>query len=483
MRLFDSRSGILMVSLFAVLSTFVIELIFGLISNSLALITDSINALMDAMVIVVLIIAARIAMRPASAGHAYGYGKLEPLGGMFGGIAAFIFAAFLINESIHRLQGPPPDVLPSIIGLVGGIYTMGIDFFRVYILRRALKRFGGHTLMVDLHHTFMCMGSTTVAVVGIVLASTGLYFVDLVAAMVLGVLLATTCVKLVYKAALDLTDVTVPKMVSDVKHAAESVPGVVRVGPALLRRSGDTVFANVTLAVRGDTSFDKAHQISEEAKATIKQRIVDPPPDHGGYGEHGHGRHDHDHGDDHDHIKDASITIHLEPDWENVPIDSKIIEIAKAVGGERVRGASHVSTHKAGGKLYADLHVKVDKDIPLTSTYEISNKIESDIKDHLPGIERTTIRLEPFDEHHEQLSEQDIETEELIRTLLNEHPEILGTIRITSLKFDSVYKIDIDCMLDGEMTVEEVHHVLTGIEDDIRAIVRNSIITIHPVPV
>ena len=136
---------------------------------------DSLHALMDAVVSVVLIIAARIAMRLADKGHGYGYGKLEPLGGMLGGVAIFVLAIIFITESLHRLAGPPPEVLPSMIGLVGGIYTIVIDFFRIYILRRGLKGLGGHTLAADLQHALMDMASTVVAILGIALAAYGLY--------------------------------------------------------------------------------------------------------------------------------------------------------------------------------------------------------------------------------------------------------------------------------------------------------------------
>ena len=62
-------------------SAFIVELIFGLISNSLALITDSIHALLDSVVTLILLLAARWAMKPPDAEHTYGHGKIESLGG------------------------------------------------------------------------------------------------------------------------------------------------------------------------------------------------------------------------------------------------------------------------------------------------------------------------------------------------------------------------------------------------------------------
>lgn len=475
MGLLDTRSNVLMVSLLAILSAFVVELAFGLVSNSLALITDSMHALLDAIISVVLIVAARMAMKPADAGHTYGYGKLEPLGGMLGGIAIFMLACFFMYESIHRLQGPPPDVVPSLIGVVGGLYTVGIDVFRVYILRRALEGLGGHTLKADLHHAFMDMGSTVVAIVGIVVASVGLYFVDLGAALVLGVLLAFVSVKLVYRTALELTDVTSTHLTRDVRHIAKSVPGVIRVGPILLRRSGDTVFADATLVIRGDASFEKTYRITKDAQQAIKRHILQPPKSHDkDHIEHSHGLLD--------HIKDASITVHTEPDWGDVSVESKIRELVRGIENDTIKGISHVSTYESDGKLYADLHVKVDAMTILSSTYDLTDNIRSTIKDNLPGLEHMMMRLEPFDDVRYDLSEDHAEIDKTIRNMLKEYPIILGITKIVPLKFGNLYKIDIDCVMDGTLTVKEVYDSIVDMENTIRQSIPDAIITIHPAP-
>ena len=146
-------------------------------------------------------------------------------------------------------------------------------------------------------------------------------------------------------------------------------------------------------------------------------------------------------------------------------------------------GASHISTHKIDGNLYADLHAKVNRNIPLTSTYEIARNIEERIKAEIPSIERTVIRLEPYNEQlREQKHFKDKNAEQIIREILDKDQDILGTVKISSLKFGNLFKIDIDCLLDGELTVEEVHNVLIGIESNIRKVINNAVITIHPIP-
>ncbi len=449
--MFVQRTKVLQISLIAIFSAFLVELIFGLISNSLALITDGIHALLDSVVTVVLLLAARMAIKPPDAEHTYGHGKIESLGGLLGGIAILLIACFFIYESINRLQSPPPTILPGLFAIIAGLYTIGIDILRLILLRRSIKKIGGATLKADFYHAFMDLGSTLVAIVGIIFVSYGFYYGDFVAALVLGGLLAILSVKLIYRTALDLTDIISPELVKNVREIATSTEGVIETNQILMRRSGDTIFADVTISLRGDTSFDKAHEISNKVERNIK-----------------------------DKISNTAITIHFEPNWEKVPLDAKILEIAASVDG--VKGIHNVSTHKTKGKTYSDLHVMVNREINLLSAHKISEIIEQKIQDNIPEIEHATIHLEPFVTVPENFNLEDKITEEKIKIILEKYPEIKKIGRIVSLSFENILKIDIDCSFDGELSIEKVHDLTSGIEHVIRVQIKNAVITIHPEP-
>lgn len=449
--MFVQRTKVLQISLLAIFSAFVVELVFGLVSNSLALITDSIHALLDGVVTVVLLLAARMAIKPPDAEHTYGHGKIESLGGLVGGIAIFLIACFFIYESVSRIQSPPPSILPGLFAIIGGLYTIGVDIFRVILLRRAIKKIGGSTLKADFYHAFMDLGSTGIAIAGIVLISYGFHNGDFIAALILGVLLAVLSVKLIYRTALDLTDIISPELVQDVRKISLETRGVLDADPILMRRSGDTVFADITISLSGNTSFDRAHEISSNVERNIK-----------------------------DKISNASITIHFEPNWEDVPLDSKIQDIAQGVEG--VKGVHNVSTHKTRGKIFSDLHVMVNREINLDSAHKISEIIEQKIQEQIPEIEHATIHLEPFVTVPESFNSEDKGAERRIRTILEDYDEIKAIGRIVSLRFENIQKIDIDCSFDKELSIEKVHDLTSEIEQLIRAEIRNSVITIHPEP-
>ena len=189
--------------------------------------------------------------------------------------------------------------------------------------------------------------------------------------------------------------------------------------------------------------------------------------------------HDHDHGND--HIKDAQITIHVEPDWENVPIDNRLVDIANTVEG--VKAAHSPSTHKMGKSLYADLHVMIDGNLKLRNSYKISRAIKKKISEELPSVKDVTARLEPFEEgKSDDAGEKSMDEEDLIRDILFRHDAVKGVGRILSLKFGNVSKIDIECSFDGKLTIAESHDLLIDIEHSVRKKIKNAIVTIHPIP-
>ncbi len=452
MELFVQRSKVLQISLFAIFSAFLVELIFGLYSNSLGLITDSIHALLDSVVTLILLLAARMAIKPPDEEHTYGHGKIESLGGLIGGIAIFLIAIFFIYESVNRLQSPPPNILPGMFAIIGGLYTIGIDIFRIILLKRSIAKIGGTTLKADFYHAFLDLGSTLVAIIGIILVTYGFYSGDFIAALILGIVLVVLSLKLIYKTSQDLTDIISPELVKKARIITKDTKDVIDVVSILMRRSGDTIFADVTILIRGDTSFDKAHEISSRVEKNITEEIPN-----------------------------SSITIHFEPTWENVPPDSKIYDIAKNIEG--VKEVHNVITHKSLGKTYSNLHVMVDREINLYLAHKISENVEKKIQENIPEIEHVTIHLEPFLAVPENFNLEDKIAEEKIKNILKKYPEIKKIGRIISLNFENILKIDIDCSFDQNLSIEKVHDLTSEIEHLIRAEIQNAVITIHPEPI
>ncbi len=451
MSLQNLKTNTLRLSLAVIVSAFAVEFTIGAFSNSLALVTDSIHAVLDAVVTAILLVAAKWSTKPPDREHTYGHGKIETMGSFIGGLIILLIAVFFIYESIQRMQSPPPTILPGLMAVGAAVYTICADVFRIGILKRALKKTEGSTLQVDFYHAFMDMGSTAVALVGILLVILGHYEGDYIAALILGAFLAVLSIKLIYKTALELTDAIPASMVKQVKDIANKTEGVMNTESVQMRRSGSEIFAEVTISLSGAASFEEAHKISGDVEKNIK-----------------------------DSIANSNVTVHFEPTWKDVPIDYKINNIASAIKG--VEGIHNVSSSDSAEGLFISLHVMVNREMHLENAHKISDEIESQIRNEIPNINHITIHLEPYVSMPKSLPVEDLSIEEQIRKIIKDYPSVKKIGRVITFQLQDIFKIDIDCSFDGSLSVEKVHDIVSEIEYKIKNQIHNAVITIHPEP-
>jgi cobalt-zinc-cadmium efflux system protein len=101
----DSRR--LTIALALIVAFMGVEVGTGILAHSLALLSDAAHMLTDAAAIVLSLLAARIARRPARGAMTYGLGRVEVLAAQANGVTLLVLAAFVIYEGIRRLVVPP----------------------------------------------------------------------------------------------------------------------------------------------------------------------------------------------------------------------------------------------------------------------------------------------------------------------------------------------------------------------------------------
>ncbi len=100
-----------------------IEALVGWLSNSLALVSDSVHMLTDGVALGLAFVAQRIARRRPSPSHSFGFERVETLAAFVNGLFYMALLAAIAFEAFHRLANPLPIradwALPvAVIGLV-----------------------------------------------------------------------------------------------------------------------------------------------------------------------------------------------------------------------------------------------------------------------------------------------------------------------------------------------------------------------------
>jgi len=182
------------------------EVIGGLLSNSLALLSDAGHVLTDAFALGMSMIAARISKRPSDYRATYGYQRVGLLAAIINGLGLFGISVFIFMESYSRFISPQPiDAAVMLPVAVGGLIG---NVIMALILGK-----GHHDLNIKsawLHVLGDTLSSISVIISGIIIYLTGWTYADPVAGMLVGIIILSGGVRVVKEAALVFLEL-VPK--------------------------------------------------------------------------------------------------------------------------------------------------------------------------------------------------------------------------------------------------------------------------------
>lgn len=97
----------LTISLVIITIYMIVEVIGGLITNSLALLADAGHMLSDAISLFVALMAFTFSNKAANYGKTYGYKRFEILAAVINGVTLILISGYIIYEAIERFQNPP----------------------------------------------------------------------------------------------------------------------------------------------------------------------------------------------------------------------------------------------------------------------------------------------------------------------------------------------------------------------------------------
>jgi cobalt-zinc-cadmium efflux system protein len=163
----------------------VAEAVGGFITGSLAVLADAGHVLSDVGAIVLALIAARLAARPASSRRTFGYQRSEVLAALANGLTLVAVSVFIGIEAIGRLSNPP-----GIEG--GGVLALGIagllgNAIATWWLARGERE--DINLEGVLRHSFAdALGSLGVVVAGVWVVAGGSDIVDPIVGLLISVL-------------------------------------------------------------------------------------------------------------------------------------------------------------------------------------------------------------------------------------------------------------------------------------------------------
>ena len=115
-----------------------VEIAGGVLSGSLALLSDALHNLSDTFATFIAYLATLIGKRDANPKKTFGYKRLEILAALINAVILIVMSVFLIREAWHRFNEPSP--INSLIMLVVGMIGLLANLYAVLILRKDAGR-------------------------------------------------------------------------------------------------------------------------------------------------------------------------------------------------------------------------------------------------------------------------------------------------------------------------------------------------------
>src|SRR3954465_12703974 len=254
----------------------VLKVVAGVLTGSVAIITEAGHSAVDLVASVVAYFSVRKAEEPADRSHPYGHEKVENLAAALEGVLIVLGAAIIIYEAINKLSGGAQvEKLGVGIAVIG--FSAAVNFaISGYLYRQARltdsPALGGGAA----HLRTDAFTSLGVLVALALVAITGIEEIDAVAALVVAVAIVFAGVRLVSRSARVLVDEALPdEELASIGEAVEGygAPEVIGYHKLRARRAGSRRYIDLHVQFARGTSLERAHQLSHELQRAIRSRL------------------------------------------------------------------------------------------------------------------------------------------------------------------------------------------------------------------
>lgn len=245
------------------------------LTNSVGLLSDAIESLVNLVAAVVAFWALTVAAKPPDAEHAFGHSKAEYFSSALEGTLIIIAAASIAVAAWERLLHP--QLLEQIgLGLVISTIATVLNGIVGFILLRAGRRLRSITLRADAHHLFTDVWTSVGIVLGIGLVKlTGWLALDSIVALIVSANIVWAGVRLLRETGSELLDAALPATDQDAialvlsEHCTQGI----QFHALRTRVAGSRRFVSLHVLVPGAWTVQRGHDLCEVIEIAISTAL------------------------------------------------------------------------------------------------------------------------------------------------------------------------------------------------------------------
>lgn len=253
----------------------VLKLTVGFLTGSQALVSDGIHSVTDVVSSVVVLTGIRLSHRRSDSEHPYGHERLECVAAI---VLSVLVGATGVGIAVSGIRGlfsaSDSASSPGMIALTAAVLSVLIKEIMFRYTRVAARRSNSAALYADAWHLRTDALSSLGSVIGVWGANIGIYVLDPLAALLIGLLVIKAAVEIFLDAIRKMIDRSCDTTLqAEMEQVVFAVQGVEGIDEFKTRLFGNRVYAEVTVIVADTLSANEAYTIAQTIRETVESRF------------------------------------------------------------------------------------------------------------------------------------------------------------------------------------------------------------------
>lgn len=418
-----------------------LKIVVGVTTGSLGILSEAAHSGLDLVAAVITYFSVRVSDKPADADHQYGHGKVENFSAFIETGLLLLTCVWIIFEAIKRLFFHRVEIEPSAWAFVVMLLSIVVDFWRSRALGRIAVKYDSQALEADALHFSTDIWSSTVVIIGLALVQLGRAYqvpslsrADPIAALFVGGVVISVSWRLARKTVDALLDAAPKGVRNEILEKIRAIDGVLEVERTRIRRAGNRYFADVSVGLSRNFTFQRSEQITDEVTARVHQILPD-----------------------------ADVMVHSVPRARR---SENIFDRIRAVATRHNFNVHDVSVQDLNGKLHVEQHLELDEQLSMKEAHDEVTRLENEMRSEVPEIATilTHIESEPATIEQGEQIVQEPQLEQRLKKVVKEFPEVVDVHEFQFKKIRDRLYVSCHCTLPDDMPLGRVHDVQTAME-------------------
>ncbi len=437
------KSRAALASIFASAALTIGKLIAGLLSGSLALMSEALHSLLDTGATILTWFAVRAADRPADDEHHYGHAKIEAVAALAETGLLIVLAIGVLFEGSRRLLG---DSSPNVVNANWLTYSVlvvsiVVDVVRWRSLEKIAKQTKSDALAADALHFSSDLVASSLVLLGLIATEFGFQQGDTFAAFGVALFIAIAGWRLGRRTIDTLVDKAPDGLTQHMREIVLAVPGVAEIEDLRLRPAGPRVIGELVVSVSRTLPVERIMEVKEQITAAIT----------------------------HD-FPEAFVTVTANTRTLD---DESVLERVLMAAARKRLPIHHVTVQEIAGVKSIGLDLELDGRMPHGEAHDIASALEAAIRDELGTDIEVDTHLEPME--IAELTGRDASADVVTRiagtlaSIAAENPDVRDVHNVRVRETPAGLVVNYHCRVDPARTVERVHLDVDRIDRRLRS--------------